>query len=130
MDHEHHAASRDILRRCDPQTAFCAGHSLAEFYSTMTRLPPPNRASPRQILRFIENIERQLGLVSLTPEEYRTALRQASALGIAGGTLYDYLIAFCALKAGADVIYTWNLKHFHQFGPEILGRLQSPQVIL
>jgi len=129
MDHEHHAASRNILRRCDPQTALCAGHSLAEFYSTLTRIPPPNRASPRQALRFIENIERQLGFVSLTPDEYLTALRQASAMGIAGGTLYDYLIACCALKARADIIYTWNVRHFQQFGPEILERLQSPQSV-
>ena len=69
-DHEHHIRSRRLLVQCTPQTDVCAGHSLAEFYSTLTRLPAPNRASPKQALRFIENIEQQLGFVSLTSEEY------------------------------------------------------------
>ena len=126
-DHPHHSASRDLLRRCSPETAVCTGHSLAEFYATLTRLPAPNRASPQQALRFIENIEQRLGFVSLTSEEYRNLIRLAASEGIAGGTLYDYLIASCAIKAGADTISTWNTKHYRLFGPEIVGKLRVPE---
>lgn len=128
IDHQHHTASRSLLRRCNPEIAICASHSLAEFYSTLTRLPAPNRASPQQTQRFIENITQQLGFIYLNSEEYRIALRQAAGMGIEGGILYDYLLACCALKAGADIIYTWNLKHFQRFGPEVLEKLQSPQI--
>jgi len=126
-EHPHHAASRNELRRCSPETAACAGHSLAEFYATLTRLPAPHRASPEQVMLFIENIEQHLAVVSLTPEEYRAALHSAAAAGIAGGTLYDFLIARCALKAGAGIISTWNTKHYQLFGTDIAAKLRLPE---
>jgi predicted nucleic acid-binding protein len=54
-------------------------------------------------------------------------MRSAAAAGIAGGTLYDYLIAQCALKARADAIYTWNTRHYQLFGPAVLNRLRLPE---
>ena len=93
--------------------------------------PPPSKPCFAQANPALHREHRAAARVS-QPNPRRVSDRSptGSALGIDGRTLYDYLIAFCALKAGADVIYTWNLKHFQQFGPEILGRLQSPQVIL
>lgn len=126
-EHPHHAASRSALRQCRPETAACAGHSLEEFYATLTRLPVPYRASPEQVLLFVENIEQHLTVVSLTPEEYRAALRSATAARIAGGTLYDFLIASCALKLGAQIIITWNTKHYQLFGNEIEAKLRTPE---
>jgi predicted nucleic acid-binding protein len=64
--------------------------------------------------------------VTLTAEEYRAAMKEAAAAGIAGGTIYDALLAACALKAEAEVIYTWNVKHFQQFSPEIAKRVRTP----
>lgn len=75
----------------------------------------------------MENIEQQLGFVNLTSEEYRSTIRAAASASIAGGTLYDYLIASCALKAQADVIYTWNTRHYQLFGPEIVEKLRIPE---
>lgn len=126
-EHPHHAASRNVLRQCRPEAAACAGHSLAEFYATLTRLPSPHRASPEQVLLFIEDIEQHLAFVSLTPAEYQDALRLAAAAGIAGGTLYDFLIARCALKANASTIFTWNMKHYELFGTEIVAKLCRPE---
>jgi hypothetical protein len=40
--------------------------------------------------------------------------------------IYDALIARCARKTAADILYTWNVKHFEQFGPDIAGRLRTP----
>jgi predicted nucleic acid-binding protein len=125
-EHNHHAASRSALRQCGPETAACAGHTLAEFYATMTRLPAPHSASPDQTLLFMENIEQHLAIVSFTSEEYRAAIRSAAAAGIAGGTFYDYLIARCALKAEAEIICTWNIKHYQLFGTEVAARLRMP----
>ena len=36
-----------------------------------------------------------------------------------GGTIYDALLAKCALKANATTIYTWDLEHFRRLGPEV-----------
>ena len=98
------------------------GRILCHHYA----LPVPNRASPKEAIRFIENIEQHLSFVSLTREEYRQAIRLAAAIGIAGGTTYDYLHTHCALKARPDVIYTWNLKHYQLFGSEIRHKLRIP----
>ncbi len=75
---------------------------------------------------FLEEIRQRLAVVALDEEEYYAAIEQASALGVIGGTIYDALLARCALKARADTIYTWNVKHFQQFGPEVTRRLKTP----
>ena len=43
-----------------------------------------------------------------------------------GGTIYDALLARCALKAKATTIYTWDLIHFRLLRPEVARRVQSP----
>jgi hypothetical protein len=53
----------------------------------------------------------------------------AASEGIAGGTLYDYIIASCAIKARADTICTWNTKHYRLFGPEIVEKLRVPEAL-
>ena len=40
--------------------------------------------------------------------------------------IYEALIARCAVKAAADAVYTWNLRHFAQFGAAIAARLKTP----
>jgi hypothetical protein len=32
----------------------------------------------------------------------------------------------CALKAGAQSIYTWNVKHFNRLGESIAARVRQP----
>ena len=76
---------------------------------------------------MIETAENHLTFVALVADEYRQALREASSRGIAGGTVYDFLIAACALKIGADIIYTRNLKHFQQFGTELSAKIRTPE---
>ena len=43
-----------------------------------------------------------------------------------GWRIYDALLLQCALKAKADVIYTWNLKHFQQLAPNIASTIKTP----
>ena len=51
--------------------------------------------------------------------ERADTLEAASALGVVGGGIYDALLAHCALKAGAETIFTWNAKHYSRCGPEV-----------
>jgi predicted nucleic acid-binding protein len=33
-------------------------------------------------------------------------------MGIVGGAVYDALLAACALKAKAETLLSWNLRHY------------------
>jgi hypothetical protein len=78
------------------------------------------------VLLFLENIRERLGLIALTGDEYHETIKKAAEAGIIGGTIYETLIARCALKARVDAVYTWNTRHFAQFGTGIAERLRMP----
>ena len=124
--HVHHQRSFELFSRANVKAAFCAAHSIAEVYATMTRLPGKHRTSGQQALTLLEMIENRFSFVALDTEDYLATVREAAVLGIAGGTLYDSLIAACAVKAKADVIYTWNLGHFRRLGDEIARKVHTP----
>lgn len=125
-EHIHHAASLALFLSSNKKTADCAAHSLAEVYATLTRIPGPQRASIDQALLILDNIRDRFEIVTLDADEYCSAIADAAAKGITGGTIYDALIARCALKAKATVIYTWNVEHFRRCGPEIATRVRTP----
>ncbi len=125
-DHEHHEASLDAFLRFEQHQACCAAHSLAEVYASLTGMPGKHRVSCEQAMLFLDEIRQRLTIVALREEEYYAAIEQASALGVMGGTVYDALVARCAVKAKAETIYTWNVKHFQQFGPEVSKRIKAP----
>jgi predicted nucleic acid-binding protein len=106
--------------------ACCVAHSLAEVYAGVTRLPGAFRASPEQAMLFLSDMEEHLTVVSLDAAEYSAIIRQAAANGILGATIYDALLAACAIKAKAETIYTHNERHFRMFGPDVASRVRKP----
>jgi predicted nucleic acid-binding protein len=74
---------------------------------------------------MIGDILERLSIVTLTADEYVLAIQDAASDGVVGATIYDALLARCAIKAQADVIYTWNLRHFERF-PEMRSRVRTP----
>jgi predicted nucleic acid-binding protein len=125
-DHEHHEASFALFLRQKKQSGFTAAHCLAEVYSVLTGMPGKDKASPEEALLFLSDVRNRLTLVSLDPAEYYATLEDAAANAISGGAIYDALLARCALKAKADAIYTWNIRHFSRFGREIARRVKTP----
>jgi predicted nucleic acid-binding protein len=105
-----------------------SGHSLAEMYAVMTKLPAPYRHTPEQALLSIEeNILKHFQTVSLSGADYAELLREAASIGIQGGTIYDALLLKGATKTGAGRIYTLNLKHFQAIAlPDIARLLSTP----
>lgn len=94
-----------------------AGHALIETYSVLTRLPPPHRMSPMDCLALIEgNFVRSARVAALEPGAYVDLLRNAAADSVAGGRVYDALIAACGRIAGVDSLLTLNERHFASFG--------------
>lgn len=125
-DHEHHEASLKVFLKANRSEAACAAHSLAELYATATRLPGKHRLSGDQVMLFLDNVVERLTPIVLNAAEYVQAIQAAASKGIVSGTIYDALLAQCALKVGATVIYTWNVKHFRQLGPEIAKCVSVP----
>ena len=125
-DHQHHAASLDLFTRFPREQASCAAHSLLEVYATLTRMPGKHRISGEQAMLFINDIRARLTLVSLDAGEYGAMLEKFVFLGVTGGTIYDALLAACAIKAEAKALFSWNVRHYQQFGPEVAGILKTP----
>ena len=128
-DHQHHDASMALFRDLNRGTGCCGAHSLAEVYSTLTRMPGDYRVSGEQALLFIGDLRARLMVVALTADEYAEAIGAFAAAGVTGGATYDALLAHCALKADAAAIYSWNRKHYALCGPEVERRLRTPGAV-
>lgn len=112
-DHEHHRPSIDLFLRFQKDDVCCAAHSLAEVYAVLTGMPAPRRVSGNEALLFLGDI---LQVVEAAGES-----------GLGGGAIYDAVLGHCALKANAEVIYTWNAKDFLRLPPVIAGRVLKPE---
>lgn len=125
-DHEHHPPSIDLFLRFGKKEACCGTHSLAEVYATLTGMPGQRRVSGNEALLFLGDILDRLTLVSLDQREYFRMLEAAATAGLAGSAVYDAILGYCALKAKAETIYTWNTKDFLRLPPVIAGRVKNP----
>ena len=123
-DHVHHAPSLELFVRGKKAESFCAARSMAELYATLTRLPGKHRVSGENALLLLAQVRERLHTGQSSGNENYAAIEQACAMGVTGGAVYDALIANCALKAKAEILYTWNVRHFEQLG--IVRRVQTP----
>jgi predicted nucleic acid-binding protein len=125
-DHEHHPPSIDLFLRFGKKGACCGAHSLAEVYATLTGMPSRRRVSGDEALLFLGDIRERLTVVALDEQEYFQMAEASATANLAGGAIYDAILAHCALKAKAEVIYTWNTKDFLRLPPAIAGRVKNP----
>lgn len=125
-DHPHHQPSIELLARYGRNDACCAAHSLAEVYSTLTGMPGARRVSGDEALLYLGSIRENLTVVALNEQEYFQSIENSAKARIAGGTIYDSLLGHCALKAKAEVLYTWNTQDYLRLPPEIAGLVRTP----
>jgi predicted nucleic acid-binding protein len=125
-DHERHRPSIALFLRYAKNEVCCAAHSLAEVYATLTSMPPPRRVSGHEAVLFLRDIQERLTLVTLDADEYFQLTMDSAGLSLASGAIYDAVLAECALKLGARVIYTWNTKDFLRLAPAVADRVQMP----
>jgi predicted nucleic acid-binding protein len=76
-----------------------SGHALIETYSVLTRLPGDARLEPADAARLL-NAGFAPPLL-LSNAQARGLLETLSGLGIAGGAVYDALVALAAKEHGA-----------------------------
>ncbi|MBE9011225.1 PIN domain-containing protein [Pseudanabaenaceae cyanobacterium LEGE 13415] len=128
-DHQMYSVCKPFLdqARADPATeCFISAHSLAEVYSTLTRMPPPYRTSPTVANKLLTENLASFTKVSLTAEDYQTVIEKMVQLNISGGGIYDAIIAQAALKINVDSLLTLNVKHFIRLGSEVARLVQLP----
>ncbi len=90
-----------------------AAHSVAETFSVLTTLPARPRIDPSTAwLLLTESVLSVASLVTLSAADYRSTLARFAEQGLAGGVVYDGLIAAAAVKAGVDCIVTLDPKDF------------------
>jgi len=96
-----HRAHAAVVRWWDDREIVLSGHALTETYSVLTRLPGDLRVAPADAARLLS--ERFAQPLLLGPEVAGRLPDVLSQLGIAGGAVYDALVALAAAEHGADL---------------------------
>lgn len=120
--HIHHGRSLDRILQYQ-NDAVIDVRVLAETYATLSG---KMRKPVEEALLFISEISTRFEVVELTVTEYLKAVTSCASRGISGAAVYDALHARCAVKAGVEVLYTWNVKDFVRLGPEVAGLVRTP----
>ncbi len=94
-DHRHHRTTTDAL---GSRRLGLAGHAAFETFSVLTRLPPPARRSPEVVARAMTTSF--TGNRFLSVEGTAALLARVPAERIAGGSVYDALVAATAVEHG------------------------------
>lgn len=96
-----HRAHAAVVRWWNGRDVALSGHALAETYSVLTRLPGDVRLAPADAARLLD--ERFVEPLLLGPEVAGRLPDVLGRLGIAGGAVYDALVALAAAEHGADL---------------------------
>ena len=96
--HQHHA---EVVRWWDGQELALSGHALAETYSVLTRLPGDARLGTGDAARLLD--ARFTTPLVLSGGHARKVHATLSRIGIAGGAVYDALVALAAREHGAPL---------------------------
>lgn len=124
--HRDHEASLKLVATANKKKSSCALHTLAELYASMTALPVKDVIPPDQALLFVQEVRARLTVVTLNEDEYYETIQRAAERGFASGRIYDALLLRCAAKIKAEVIYTWNVKHFKAIDPKQAHKIETP----
>ncbi len=89
-----HLRHAEVVRWWAGQEVALSGHALAETYSVLTRLPGDARLSAEDAARLLD--ARFTAPLMLSGQQARKVHATLSRLGIAGGAVYDGLVALAA----------------------------------
>jgi predicted nucleic acid-binding protein len=96
-----HAAHDTVVRWWGGRDVALSGHAAVETYSVLTRLPGDLRLAPADAALLLE--ERFAPTLLLEPNAARRLPQVLGALGVAGGAVYDALVALAAAEHGAEL---------------------------
>lgn len=96
-----HQAHGEVVRWWNGREVALSGHALAETYSVLTRLPGDLRMEPADAALLLrERFAKPFVLGAKMSGRIPDALSQ---FGIAGGAVYDALVALAAVEHDADL---------------------------
>jgi predicted nucleic acid-binding protein len=127
--HGHHPQALAALRslRNGENHGWMSQHSVAETYAILTSAPLTPRIQPGEALKILESsILTLIGVVALTPQDYRDTIRDMAAGEWRSGRIYDALHLRCAEKQPIDRIYTFNVREFQQLAPHLRDKICAP----
>lgn len=124
--HEAHERAVEALGRAlEEPPVVVPLHALVETYSVLTRLPKPLRLSPERAFDLLDRTLRgKADLPSLDGAAAFDLLAGFRDRELAGGSVYDAVIAEAALRAGARRLLTLNRDHFERVAPAGLEVLE------
>jgi predicted nucleic acid-binding protein len=129
--HPKHHLAIDWLKRIktNEHSFYVAGHSLAECFAVLTKLPLSPKISPETAHYLIkENIEKLANIIVLSPSDYKKIIFELTELSLTGGIIYDAIILKAAKKAAVDKILTFNLRDFVKLIPNEPSFILSPSI--
>jgi predicted nucleic acid-binding protein len=97
--HEKH----DVARRALDAGVRIVEHCALETYSVLTRLPPPHRAAGDVVAGFLR-ARATRPFLRLGPKAYREFVLSLPVHGIAGGAVYDALVAATVAEHGLALL--------------------------
>jgi predicted nucleic acid-binding protein len=127
-DHVQHAHSQPWLvqAKAGAFDVVVSGHSLAELYSVLTRLLTTPRITAAEALQLIQENVASRTVVTRSAQDYVKLIEDLAQLGVAGGAVYDAVIAKAGELAGVDLLLTLNVSHFQRVWPSGASRVVSP----
>jgi len=99
QSHRAHAA---VVRWWKGREVALSGHALVETYSVLTRLPGDLRLAPADAARLLD--ERFAAPLLLGAETTGRLPELVAGLQIAGGAVYDALVALAAVEHEAELV--------------------------
>lgn len=131
--HPNHAAA-DLWITAGQQgrcQLFVALHSVTEAFSVLTRLPTHKYVPADEVWNVIEQtLLPAATIVEVAANDVLAKLRWCASQQLAGGILYDALIALAAETADVDLLLTYNTRHFLQVLPTAVDRIHVPDAAL
>lgn len=98
--HEHHDLAFAAIGRLDAVVAHC----LLETYSVLTRLPAPHRMVADVVASYLDQTFGRHEAVALLGSEQQSLVGACVVQGIAGGSVYDALIAATCARANLKLL--------------------------
>jgi len=102
-------------------------HALAETFSILTGGRQGRRLGASAAVRLIEiSVSPYVQPLSLSGKEVLAALAECEVRGVRGGAIYDWLHLAAARKAGAEVLFTLDLRDFQSLARPGDPRIETP----
>jgi len=115
----HHRAFNALERAMVERQLVMPMPTLIESYSVMTRLPSAHRLSPAVAHEILRESFAGVPVAALAGTKVWDFLGTCAAEPIAGGRVYDALIASAAIAAKVDELLTFSPRDFDSFAGRI-----------